>query len=51
MGERFEQIREWWECQDSETRYLVIIGVSGALSVLAALFTPRENFHRVRLEP
>jgi Flp pilus assembly protein protease CpaA len=52
-NEKLLAAREWWENADTETRYLVVVGLSGAFSLLAIFFensAPRETFHRVRIE-
>lgn len=52
--EKWESVLEWWENADTDTRYAVIIGFSGALSLLLFLLESAkptgETFHRVRIE-
>lgn len=52
--EKLNAAREWWESADSDTRYLIIVGLSGGLTLLATVLAmaapPKESLHRVRIE-
>ena len=50
---RLEELQEWWEAADSETRYAAIVVASGGISIglsLLALLAPSDPVHRIRIE-